>query len=60
MEKSLSPNIATAHSSSSIRDEKDKEKGVEQICQWIQELGDHDKRENALLQIRFTFIFMFK
>ncbi|KAF7637242.1 hypothetical protein Mgra_00003207, partial [Meloidogyne graminicola] len=51
MEKSISPSIATAQSSSLIRDENDKEKGVEQICQWIQELGDHDKRENALLQI---------
>ena len=51
MEKSLSPSVVTtAQSSSQIKDEKE-EKRVEQICQWIQDLGDHEKRENALLEI---------
>lgn len=53
MEKSLSP-LATAQSSSIIKDEKDKEKEAQQICTWIKELGDNEKRENALLQIRFA------
>jgi hypothetical protein len=54
MEKSLSPNVvsSTPHSSTSTALSKDdKEKEVDQICQWIRELGEHDKRENALLQI---------
>lgn len=62
MEKSLSPNVLNIQSTSSpsapAKDDNSKEKDVEQICQWIRELGDHEKRENALLQIRFVFWWM--
>ena len=36
---------------------EDKEK-ADQICKWIKELADDEKRENALLQIRSTAIFL--
>jgi hypothetical protein len=60
MEKSMPQEvIVTAQSSSGILEENNKEKEVEQICQWIQDLGDHEKRENALLQIRYFVLFFF-
>jgi hypothetical protein len=60
MEKSMPQEvIVTAQSSSGILEENNKEKEVEQICQWIQDLGDHEKRENALLQIRYFVLFCF-
>lgn len=38
--------------------EEDKRKEAEQICQWIRELSDDEKRENALLQIRLIKFLM--
>lgn len=29
---------------------------AELICQWIKELADETRRENALLQIRYAFL----
>ena len=43
----------------SVKPNSDSQVQVSDICQWIQELADPSKRENALLQLRFIFKYIF-